>query len=192
MTAWQPGKYEITGGDGGIRTVEVAPLPPPVEITGPWPVTFPPKLGAPASATFDALASWTESSDEGVKYFSGTATYTKDFTLPPAFFEPGRSCCLDLGMVKNLAEVTLNGHNLGVLWKAPFRVDIADIGHVGMNHLEVKVTNLWPNRLIGDQAKPENERVTWTSESLYKATDPLLPSGLLGPVRILPSQIVSF
>jgi hypothetical protein len=91
---------------------------------------------------------------------------------------------LELGEVKNLAEVSLNGRDLGVLWKPPFSVDITDAVQPGQNLLEVRVTNLWPNRLIGDQHLPENERHTWTTWSPYTADSPLLPSGLLGPVRI--------
>ena len=97
---------------------------------------------------------------------------------------------LDLGTVKNLAEVTLNGKALGILWKPPFRVDVTEALKPGANHLEIAVTNLWPNRLIGDQTLPENERITWASIALYKADSPLLPSGLLGPVTISVAQEV--
>ena len=103
-----------------------------------------------------------------------------------------RRCYLDLGAVKNLAEVRVNGKDCGVLWKEPFRVDVTDAVHVGTNHLEVKVTNLWPNRLIRDQQLPEDQRITWTSVSLYKPADPLLPSGLLGPVTIVTAEKVTF
>jgi hypothetical protein len=160
-------------------------------LPGPWQITFPPKLGAPDSATFDHLISWTDSPIDGVKYFSGTATYQKDFTLPPAFAGKNRRIYLDLGIVKNLAQLTLNGKDLGVLWKPPFRADITGALQPGNNHLEVKITNLWPNRLIGDQKIPEDKRITWASVSLYKADSPLLPSGLLGPVALIPAQQVS-
>jgi hypothetical protein len=190
--AQKPGIYELTTGNGQTRKVEVKTLPDPIKISGPWKVTFPPKLGAPDSAVFDKLISWTDSPVKGIKYFSGTATYTIDFTLPLDFTGEGRCCALDLGMVKNLAEVTLNGKNLGVLWKAPFRMNITEAMQPGINHLEIKITNLWPNRLIGDQSLKEDERITWTSVSLFKASDALLLSGLIGPVTIVPMQIISF
>jgi len=86
--------------------------------------------------------------------------------------------------VKNLARVTLNGRDLGVLWKEPFRVEITGVVRPGANHLAIKVTNLWPNRMIGDLSAPPEERVTWASVAPFTATSPLLPSGLLGPVLI--------
>ncbi len=168
----------------------MAPLPQALELTGSWQIQFPPKLGAPDSATFDHLISWTDSADDGVKYFSGTATYQKDFPLPAGFIGKNRRVYLDLGTVKNLARVSLNGKDLGVLWKAPFRADITDAVRAGNNHLDVKVTNLWPNRLIGDQKQPEGKRITWASVSLYTAESPLLSSGLLGPVTLIPAQAV--
>lgn len=85
----------------------------------------------------------------------------------------------------------INGKSLGVLWKEPFRMDITEATKVGMNKLEIRVTNLWPNRMIGDQKLPENERITWASVQPYKADSPLLPSGLLGPVRVLPAEILT-
>jgi hypothetical protein len=191
FTAFNAGSYELTTGSGKAMTADVAPMPEPRELTGPWQIQFPPKLGAPDSATFDHLMSWTESPDDGVKYFSGTATYQKDFPLPQGFTGKNRRVYLDLGSVKNLARVILNGKALGVLWKVPFRTDITDAVKDGNNHLEVKITNLWPNRLIGDQKLPEDKRITWASVSLYKADSPLLPSGLLGPVTVIPAQTVS-
>jgi hypothetical protein len=158
-----------------------------VDVAGPWQLTFPPKLGAPDKATFPALISWTDSPVDGIKYFSGTATYRTDVTLPAEFLGAGRHAYLDLGEVKNLAEVTLNGKALGVLWKAPFRVDVSSAAVAGVNHLEVKITNLWPNRLIGDAKLPKGQQVTWASVSLYKPDSPLLPSGLLGPVKVIPT-----
>ncbi len=192
MTVWKAGIYEVTTGTGKILKEEVPALPPPIELSGSWQLTFPPRLGAPKSAIFDHLISWNESSDPGIKYFSGTATYNKDFTLPDEIPVKDRHLYLDLGNVKNLAEVSLNGKNLGVLWKKPFRVDITEAAKSGVNHLAIKVTNLWPNRLIGDQHLPEAQRITWASVSLYTADSPLLPSGLIGPVTIIPAQKISF
>ena len=93
---------------------------------------------------------------------------------------------MDFGKVKEIAEVSLNGQDLGILWKPPFRVDATSALRPGLNKLEVKVTNLWPNRLIGDAGLPEDQRVTWTTYQPYHPNDPLLESGLLGPVRLVP------
>ena len=190
LTADQSGTYEFISGSGKSVKQEVASLPAPQEMTGPWQLDFPPKLGAPATATMDQLGSWSESADDGIKYFSGTATYHHDFDLSADWLAKDRRVYLDLGSVKNLAQVVLNGKPLAILWKAPFRLDITDGAHVGSNHLVLKVTNLWPNRLIGDQKLPEAKRITWASVSLYKADSPLLPSGLLGPVTLSPAQVL--
>ncbi|MBN1420299.1 MAG: discoidin domain-containing protein [Planctomycetes bacterium] len=155
------------------------------EIRGPWEVRFQAGRGAPASATFDELRSWTESADAGIKYFSGTACYTKRIEIPPALLASNRRVLIDLGAVKNIAEVRLNGAPLGVLWMHPFVIDVARVAKPGENVLEVEVTNLWPNRLIGDAGLPEEERFTRTNVTSYTEDSPLLPSGLLGPVRIL-------
>ena len=126
-----------------------------------------------------------------MKYFSGTATYEKDVEIPAEYIGSDRKLFLDLGAVKNLAEVTLNGKSPGILWKEPFRVDITDAARAGTNKLVIRVTNLWPNRMIGDQKLPESQRITWASVQPYKADSPLLPSGLLGPVRLVPAQVLS-
>jgi hypothetical protein len=190
LTAWRAGSYQFTMGTGQTRRAELAPLPSPIELDGPWQLTFPPKLGAPESATFDRLISWSDYPVDGIRYFSGTATYEKDFTLPSAFLTGAHRAYLDLGRVKNLAAVSLNGKVLGVLWREPFRLEITEAARPGVNHLTVQVTNLWPNRLIGDQRLPEAQRITWASVALYKADSPLLPSGLLGPVSIISSETV--
>lgn len=152
-------------------------------ITGPWEVSFPPDHGAPAHAHFGELSSWTQSADPGVKYFSGTATYTTTFAASKSWVRKNSRIRLDLGDVKNVAEVSLNGQRLGIVWKHPFVVDVTDALHVGQNHLEVKVTNLWPNRLIGDK-QPGARQIAYTTFDPYKADSPLLPSGLLGPVTL--------
>jgi hypothetical protein len=190
-TAGRSGLYQCTTETGISVAATVPELPAPLELTGPWQLTFPPKLGAPAETTFDQLLSWSDSTNDGIKYFSGTALYEKTFTLPKDFLQKDRSLFLDLGSVKNLAEVALNGKPLGIVWKEPFRVEITGAAKSGKNRLAVKVTNLWPNRLIGDQKLPEAQRITWTSVSLYKADSPLLPSGLLGPVTIQSAQKVT-
>ena len=191
LTAWAAGDYEIKLASGKTLSAKAGRLPSPLTLDGEWHLSFPPRLGAPATATFDHLMSWTESSDEGVKYFSGTATCETEVEIPAEYIGDGRRLFLDLGTVKNLAEVWLNGIPLGVLWKEPFRVEITDAARVGKNQLEIRVTNLWPNRMIGDQKLPESQRITWASVQPYSAGSPLLPSGLLGPVRILPAQTLT-
>jgi hypothetical protein len=152
-------------------------------ISGPWDVRFSPNLGAPAEATFDNLASWSDNGDAGIKYFSGTALYRKTIDVP-ASVKKGQRLVLDLGDVRELAEVSVNGQSLGVAWHPPYQVDITEAAKHGANTLEVKVTNLWVNRLIGDQ-QPGAMKYTFTAMPAYKADAPLRPSGLLGPVTLL-------
>jgi hypothetical protein len=187
LTSTGPGTFTLTTASGKTRTVEVPSVAAPLGVAGPWELRFPPKWGAPESVTLDRLISWPQHKDDGVKYFSGTATYVKQFDVPEGALGEGKALYLDLGMVKNLAEVSLNGRNLGVLWKPPFRVEISGLAKPGPNRLEIKVTNLWPNRLIGDQKLPEKDRFTWTTFTPYKADSPLLDSGLLGPVMLQPA-----
>ncbi|HEU4386662.1 MAG TPA: glycoside hydrolase, partial [Blastocatellia bacterium] len=140
---------------------------------------------APPKIILDKLISWSESSDMGVKYFSGTATYTRTVNAPSDWFERRGQLWLDLGDVKNLAEVRVNGTQPGIVWKRPFRVDVTDAMKPGANALEVKVTNLWVNRLIGDQQPDVTRKYTYTTMPFYRANSVLLPSGLLGPVQLV-------
>jgi len=181
-----PGHYKATTASGKTLEAHVKALPDSKVLPGPWVLRFPPKWGAPEQVTLDKLISWTEHPDGGVKHFSGTATYTIEFEWD------GTSALLDFGKVKEIAEVRLNGKDLGILWKPPFRVDASSALRSGLNKLEVKVTNLWPNRLIGDAGLPEDQRVTWTTYQPYHPNDPLLESGLLGPVRLVPVARVAF
>jgi beta-galactosidase/beta-glucuronidase len=157
----------------------------PHEITGAWTVQFDPKWGGPASAVFDKLVSWTQRPEAGIKYFSGTATYRKTFDLPEALRGSGQHLTLDLGDVKNLAEVRLNGKNLGVFWALPFRVDVTDAIKPTGNSLEIEVVNFWPNRIIGDQSLPPEKRLTRTNIRKLTKNTLLMESGLLGPVSVL-------
>jgi hypothetical protein len=154
-------------------------------LSGPWSVSFAPNLGAPATATFPELASWTESSDAGVKYFSGTATYTKAVQVPAAWRAAGGRLLLDLGSVKNIADVRVNGRFVGFAWRAPFRVDLTDAVTTGANNIEIRVSNLWPNRLIGDKQPGVTRKYAFAIFDPFRADSPLLPSGLLGPVRVV-------
>jgi hypothetical protein len=154
-------------------------------VEGSWAVNFQEGRGAPAAATFNTLASYTENADAGIKYFSGAATYTKTITAGADWFTRGTALWLDLGNVKNLAEVTVNGKLLGIVWKQPFRVNVTAALKPGENTIVVKVTNLWVNRLIGDQQPGVTKKITYTTMPFYQATSKLLPSGLMGPVTIL-------
>jgi hypothetical protein len=156
-------------------------------------VSFQPDRGAPSHITLEILRSWADSSDIGVKYFSGTATYSKTFQASPEWLAKavGLRIWLDLGSVRNLAEVVVNGKSLGIVWKTPFRVDVKEALKPGANTLEVKVTNLWVNRLIGDAQPDVAKKYTYTTQSFYRANSPLQPSGLLGPIRIVRSSVVT-
>jgi hypothetical protein len=155
-------------------------------VSGPWTVTFQPGRGAPAEPVrFDALTSWTKSSEPGVKYFSGTATYAFDVEAPVDAFRPDRRIELDLGAVKEIAEVRVNGEAVGgALWKPPYRADITEALTRGTNRIEVRVTNLWPNRMIGDLQPGATQTYTFTDFRPFTKDSPLLDSGLLGPVKL--------
>lgn len=209
VTAWEQIHCRATLSDGRDIAVDVTAPPPPVPVDGPWRLTFPPDWGAPPEVTLPQLISWPDHSDPGVRYFSGTATYYTTFDLPQWPLSANLDARLDLGDVQVIAEVCLNGNELGIFWKPPFRVDVANVLKKGTNTLEVRVTNLWPNRLIGDEFLPDNRewnssgalkrwpddvlkgqppletgRVTWTTWRHYTTDSPLLPSGLLGPVKL--------
>jgi hypothetical protein len=169
------------------RTIPVPVESPAATVEGPWTVRFQPDRGAPAELKLAKLEPWNENSDPGVKYFSGSGTYTTTVEASPAWFKQGARLWLDLGDVKNLAEVTVNGKPLGIVWKTPFRVDATGALRPGANTVEVKVTNLWVNRLIGDAQPNAPRKYTYTTEAFYQADSPLLPSGLLGPVRVVVS-----
>jgi hypothetical protein len=153
-----------------------------------WNVSFQKERGAPLEASFDKLVSFTENTDTGIKYFSGMATYTKTITADKNWFANNIRLWLDLGDVRNLAEVIVNGKSLGIVWKKPFRLDVTNALKPGENRLEIKVTDLWVNRLIGDAQPGIINKITFTTMPFYKADSPLLPSGLLGPVILLKTQ----
>jgi hypothetical protein len=167
------------------RTVPATAEADLAAVNGPWPLRFPPGRGAPAGITLDTLISWSDHPDPGVRYFSGTGTYTATIQAPPAWFAPGARLWLDLGRVESLAEVSIGGSPLGIAWKPPFRVEVTHALRPGANVLEISVTNLWVNRMIGDRQPDAPVQYTFTRPVFYKADSPLLPSGLLGPVRIV-------
>jgi hypothetical protein len=166
------------------RTLPLMSFQEALTMKGPWEIDFPEKGGAPAKITLDSLSSWTANTDEGIKYFSGTATYTKTFEASKEILNVGKPIFLDLGTVSDLAEVNLNGISLPILWKAPFRTEITKALKKGKNLLQIKVTNEWTNRLIGDQLHPDKkvlDSYTRPFGGAYQLTD----SGLIGPVKIV-------
>jgi hypothetical protein len=186
------GSYELKDNTGQVKKIDIAPVQS-LEITPPWKVAFSKEWGGPEEIVFDRLISWTDSEIPGIKYYSGTASYTNSFTLDENLIA-GKSIYLDLGTMFNIAEVIINGQNLGTCWKKPFRKDISKSIVPGNNTLELKITNLWPNRLIGDRFLPEGERFTETNVTsltksgggkYFEKDEPLRPSGLVGPVRVI-------
>jgi hypothetical protein len=180
-----PGNYTATLSSG--RAVELN-LPPASSqpITLGWTLDFPPNWGAPAHVDVPILKSWTEFNDPGVRYFSGTATYRTTLHIDANQLLPNQELRLDLGSVYEVAGIHINGSLLTPLWKQPYSARIDSYLHPGDNVLEVDITNLWPNRLIGDAQPGISHRYTWTNIKTFKSSSPLLNSGLLGPVTLTP------
>ena len=217
ILSWQPMGVKLAFSDGSEKMLESCP-PESMAVDGQWTLSFPEGWSAPDRVTLDALAPWNEHEDNGIKYFSGTATYTKNVKLGERRLEEDCRIMLDLGTVKNFAQVKVNGKGFPVLWKPPYRLDVTEaIPDDGNVDLEIKVTNLWPNRLIGDErlfapdcewlsrlhrgsriehpirAIPDwvkegrrspTSRHTFTTWRHWSKDDKLLPSGLIGPVKI--------
>ena len=162
-----------------LKKIEI----PLIEIDTPWTVHFDEQWGGPASIVFPKLISYTESSDDGIKYYSGTAVYENSFTVSQKDIDHA-STLLDLGEVGCMAQVTLNGIEVGTLWKTPYQIDISGAVKAGENRLEIKVANQWVNRIIGDLQPDCSKKYTYTPTDFYKADSPLLPAGLMGPVTI--------
>jgi len=214
MEVRQPGRYVVQTAAGRRWRAEVTEMPEVLELKGPWQISFPPNWGAPEHALLDRLISWSEHPDPGIKYFSGTGTYTITFSAPAELLSEHQRLFLDLGKVAIMARVKLNGKELGTLWKPPFRLEITGALKPSVNLLQVEVVNLWINRMIGDEQLPEDSeryakgslknwpawvnegkpsptgRYTFTSYRLWTKDSPLQDSGLLGPVRIVPSKAV--
>ncbi len=188
ILAWQSGRYGLQHADGTQSTAQVDAIPEPLEIAGPWDVQFDPRWGGPERIVFDQPCDWTTRPEEGIRHYSGTATYRKTFALPADY--AGRRLWLDLGKVCDLAVVRLNGEPVGTLWLAPFRAEITHAARAGENLLEVDVINAWNNRLVGDQALPPAQRRTYLALPLPVGGAALLPAGLLGPVRIETAAVV--
>jgi hypothetical protein len=153
-----------------------------VPLALPWSVAFEPGRGAPATATMSELTDWSLSEDPGIRYFSGTATYRSHFVLPSP---PATGLTLSLTQLHEIATVKVNGRAAGTIWALPYRLHLpAQLLHAGDNEIELDVTNLWPNRIIGDLQPGVTQAVTHTNIRKYTATSPLLPSGLIGPVTL--------
>lgn len=214
--AWQSGHYTWGTARAAVE------VPAALELAGPWRVVFPAERGAPASVELPELISLHRHPDSSVKYFAGTATYRKTVEISPESLGAGRALVLDLGRVEVIAAVRVNGQAVGTVWKEPYRIDITEAAKGGANTLEIAVTTLWPNRLIGDEhlpaedefglhdelgdnpqgivrlpewflkgaPKPPHGRTTFATWRFYTKDEPLLASGLLGPVRLLNPVVV--
>ena len=201
------GKIAYINASGETKRAEVQSISEPIDLSENWEVEFPSHSEKPIKEKFSDLISWSDHKNETIQYFSGTAIYTKAFVINDDLLQPDKSVELDLGSVAVIAEVRINGKNVETLWKAPFRINISDFLRNGNNVLEVKVTNLWPNRLIGDEALPldyerkgnklkalpdwlldnterPSKRTTFASWRHWNKKDALLTSGLLGPVKL--------
>lgn len=165
------------------RLLPPTDLAPTATLGGAWSVRFQEGRGAPAMIEMPSLIPLNEAKDDGVRYFSGIATYSSRFDAP-AGWRKGQPLWLDLGEVGEVADVRINGKPVGGLWHAPYRVNVAGAMQRGKNDVEVRVANLWVNRLIGD-AQPGAKKVTFTSLPTYRANATLRPSGLIGPVQLL-------
>lgn len=215
----QKGIYTFRMADGKFTKLNASDLPNPIEIDGPWELKFTPGWGAPEKVVLSKLISWSDHPDQGVKYFSGEATYRKVFDFTPAqMTDPhiNTAVYLDLGLVAVVAQVKLNGKDMGILWKSPYQIEITDVLKTGENVLEISVVNLMVNRMIGDEFLPEDSernengtlkkwphwiqngkpsptgRFTFTTWRLWKKDSPLQESGLLGPVVIRSRAKIDF
>jgi hypothetical protein len=213
LSANRKGSYAIEHRSGRLVTATVSELAPPIRVEGAWNARFPTTPASSKTEVFERLISWTEHRDPAIKYFSGTASYQKILNIPAPYFAKGNRLKLDLGQVRVIAEVKVNGQGVGILWKPPFVVDITNAAKEGANTLDIAVVNLWPNRLIGDEQLPDDcewqnpvgetgtglknwptwltegksspsRRSSFTTWKFYTKDSPLLESGLLGPVEL--------
>lgn len=179
---FQPGVYSLTTSTGETKEISVYP-PGTIEIDTPWNVSFSTEWGGPEEITMDELVLWNEHEDSGIRHYSGTAIYTNTFNLSADLYKNKR-VYLDLGEMYNLADVFINGEPAGTWWQPPFMADITNLLENGNNKLDLRIVNLWPNRIIGDANLPEEERYTRTNVIKFNKDYPLRPSGLKGPVTL--------
>jgi hypothetical protein len=185
---WQDGNYALKDSSGRISAISVSGIGLPIDVTGPWSVKFQEGRGAPPQITLPELKSLHRHEQDGVKYFSGNATYAKKFSVPANALANGKRLYLDLGRVEVVAEVKVNGRPAGNVWKPPYRLDITSLVRNGENDLEVEVANLWPNRLIGDeQLPPEHEYGGGGGVGGGAGLGMATPGGrVTGPIRSIP------
>ena len=190
---WSPGSYILKSGGGKTTKIKVDSLPDKILIDSPWVIRFTEGWGAPPQIVVNKLTDWTESRDKGIKYYSGTANYSNEFTIPKYLLMGNYSLFLDLGEVKEVAELKINDEELGILWKKPFRIEITDFVVPGKNTIKLAVANLWNNRIVGDYVMNLDPGFTRTNvKRKFNAKTPLLSSGLLGPVVIYPALKVAY
>lgn len=180
----QPGTYSLQTSGGSTRSVKVKSVPAPIELLGPWQVHFAPGWNAPESVNWDRLLDWTQSTDDGIKHYSGTATYRIAFDWNSPAGDASSRVFLDLGKVRELATIRLNGRHLGTLWIPPWRLEITKALRPGNNALEIDVVNAWNNRLAGDSQLPREKRVTYLAANTVKKGTGLMSAGLMGPVTV--------
>ena len=188
----EPGVYGLTWSDGKKSVISEKEGRTEQPVSGAWNLAFDTAWGGPAEVSVDSLKSWTEFTEEGIKYYSGTAVYKKEFEFSKTNLKNKRAI-LDLGNLHELATVRLNGETIGNVWISPFTLDVTNELTEGTNHLEIEVVNLWPNRLILDGRLPEDKRLTHTNITKFNAGNAekyLRISGLLGPVRIVLTSTV--
>ncbi len=181
------GTYSVQHADGRVETLNIPAAPPPRALDAGWVLHAPPREllnSATRPVQLDALRSWTSFEDPLVKYHAGTLEYVLQFEAGEEWLDARTRLFLELGQVRELAGIVLNGRDLGIVWKPPFGVDVTGALQKGRNVLSVRVTNFWPNRVIGEHSMPPDRR--WTRTNIRKLTQdtPLMESGLLGPVRL--------
>ena len=215
------GDYSIPLASGKTWEVSIADIPQTIDISQDWEVTFNKAQGYGGIVQFDSLVDWSKHSKDSINYYSGTAAYKKSFALSEDQVSNNTTIFMDLGEVYIVAEVIINGKTVAVSWMPPFQLEITDFVKAGENALEIKLTNQWSNRLIGDERYPANDgdyelgphwatdltmpewyvnneprplgkRTTFTTAPFYKKDDPLMPSGLLGPVTIYFSKTLQY
>ncbi len=217
-TVNKEGTQELSLSNGNKVKLTVKDIPKPIGLEGSWQVQFEKRGGYEGLVPFDSLIDWRHHPDENIRYYSGTATYTKSFSVPTNSINPETKIQLDLGSVNIVADVIINGKQIGACWMPPFVVDVTDAIESGENKIEIEITNQWSNRLIGEERYPSNDgnyklegqrpkgnmpawyvnnepvpagkRTTFTTAPFYKVDDPLMPSGLIGPVQFLFSKQV--
>ncbi len=213
LKATDNGAYSAILNSGKKQEVEVKNILKPFTLEGAWEVEFLKENNFEATISFDKLIDWKDHPNVNVKYYAGTAIYRKNFNFDKKEIAKEERYILDLGEVSIAAEVILNGENLGVLWMSPFKIDITKELKKGVNNLEIRVTNQWTNRLIGDerfpaidgydkegltmpnwyinnQPMPKSERTTFTTANFYNKNSLLISAGLIGSVKIKNEKIV--